>query len=104
MSEKKLEEMKEWTESLLNLQRAPSQFMVLYHLLLTGKTLTVKEISEEISITAKATERAIAKLLEKNLIQRSPFRDGGYTCDSRQVILSLLMTVSELHEDYEKRR
>ena len=64
--------------------------------------MTVKEISTELNLTPKAMERAVAKLIEKNLIQRSQFKDGGYTCDSKQVILSLLVAVSEMYEHYDK--
>jgi predicted transcriptional regulator len=68
----------------------------------TARTMSVKELSTELSLTPKATERAVAKLLEKNLIQRSPFKDGGYTCDAKQTVLSLLVTVSDIYEDYER--
>jgi predicted transcriptional regulator len=70
----------------------------------TAKTMTVKEISTELNLTPKATERAVSKLLEKNLIQRSPFKDSGYTCDAKQIMLSLLVTVSDMYEDYERAR
>lgn len=102
MSEKQLSELSDRTETLLKLRKAPSQFQVIFHLLSTARTLSVKELSTELSLTPKATERAMAKLLEKNLIQRSPFKDGGYTCDAKQIVLSLLVTVSDMYEDYEK--
>jgi len=54
-------------------------------------------------MTPKATERAVAKLVEKGLIQRAPFRQRSYTCDSRQVILGMLLTVMELQDRLEKR-
>lgn len=104
MSEKQLGEMKEKMETLLGLQRAPSQFMVFYHLLGTGKTMTVKEISEELALTPKATERAVSKLLEKDMVQRSPFREGGYNVDAKGVTLMLLVTTMELYRDHEKKR
>ncbi len=103
MSDKQLSELRERTDILLKLRKAPSQFQVLFHLLGTGRTLTVKELSTELSLTPKATERAVAKLLEKNLIQRSSFKDGGYNCDTKGIVLSLLVTVSDLYEDYERR-
>ena len=102
MSEKQLSELSDRTDTLLKLRKAPSQFQVIFHLLGTARTLSVKELSTELSLTPKATERAMAKLLEKNLIQRSPFKDGGYTCDAKQIVLSLLVTVSDMYEDFEK--
>ena len=66
--------------------------------------MSPKELSIELSLTPKATERAVAKLLEKNLIQRSPFKEGGYTCDQKQIVLALLLATSILFEDYEKRK
>ena len=102
MSENQLAELKDRTDTLLKLRKAPSQFQILFHLLGTSRTMSVKELSTELDLTPKATERAIAKLLEKNLIQRSPFKDGGYTCDAKQIMLSLLVTVSDMYEDYEK--
>jgi len=102
MSEKQLAELRDRTDTLLKLRKAPSQFQIVFHLLGTARTISVKELSIELDLTPKATERAVAKLLEKNLIQRAPFKDGGYTCDAKQIVLSLLVTVSELYEDYEK--
>lgn len=103
MSEKQLGELRERTDNLLKLQRAPSQYQILYRLIETGKTMTVGEIAADMGLTPKATERAIAKLLDKGLVQRSPFRTKSYNCDTKQLMLSLLMTVTALHEDYEKR-
>jgi predicted transcriptional regulator len=103
MSEERMGQMKELTDNLLNLQRAPSQATVFYHLLETGKTVTVKELAGELGITHKATERAVAKLLDKGLIQRNVFRERTYMCDSRKILLSLLMVTTELYQDYEKR-
>jgi predicted DNA-binding transcriptional regulator len=103
MSEEQLEQLKELNDSLLNLQRAPSQLMIFYHLLETGKTMTVKELSGELDLTPKATERAVAKLLDKGLVQRNKFRERTYMCDSRKILLSLLVVTTELYRDYEKR-
>jgi len=64
----------------------------------------VKEVASELDLTAKSAERAVAKLLEKGLLQRSTFREGTYTCDSNMIIVSLLRTVIELYEDMENRR
>jgi predicted DNA-binding transcriptional regulator len=103
MSEEQLGQLKEMTDSMLNLRKAPSQFMIFRHLLETGKTMTVKELSGELDLTPKATERAVAKLLDKGLIQRNMFREGTYMCDSRKMLLSLLMVTTELYKDYEER-
>jgi predicted DNA-binding transcriptional regulator len=103
MSEEQLKQLRELNDSLLSLQRAPSQLTIFYHLLETGKTMTVKELSGELDLTPKATERAVAKLLDKGLIQRNMFREGTYMCDSRKILLSLLVVTTELYRDYEKR-
>jgi predicted transcriptional regulator len=102
MSEKQLADLRDRTDTLLKLRKAPSQFQILFHLLGTARTMSVKELSTELKLTPKATERAVAKLLEKNLVQRSPFKDGSYTCDAKQIVLSLLITVSDMYEDYER--
>jgi DNA-binding MarR family transcriptional regulator len=103
MSDKQVAELVDRTDTLLKLRKAPSQYVILYQLLSTGRTMSVKEISTELAITPKATERGVAKLLEKNLVQRSPFKDGGYACDQKQIILSLLLATSDLYEDYQRR-
>ena len=104
MSEEQLEQLKELNDSLLNLRRAPSQLMIFYHLLETGKTMTVKELSGELDLTPKATERAVAKLLDKGLVQRNKFRERTYMCDSKKILLSLLVVTTDLYQDYEKRK
>ena len=98
MTEQEIRQSRERIETLLTLQKAPSQFSILFHLLGTGKTLTVKELSTELNQTPKATERAVAKLLDKGLIQRAPFRDGAYTCDMRDILLSLFMVITEIYD------
>ncbi len=95
---------RERTDALLRLKRAPSQELIFYYLLETGKTMTVKEIASELELTAKSAERAVAKLLEKGLIQRSTFREGTYVCDSKVIVVSLMRTIIELYEDLESRR
>jgi len=95
---------RERTEALLRLKRAPSQETIFYYILETGKTMTVKEVASELDLTAKSAERAVAKLLEKGLLQRSTFREGTYVCDSKMIVVSLLRTVIELYEDLEYRR
>jgi predicted DNA-binding transcriptional regulator len=102
MSERLVRELVEKMETLRSLRRAPSQFQVFLHLLGTGRAMTVREIANEVEITPKATERAVAKLLDKGLIQRSPFRDGSYTCDSKEIVLGLLMVTLDLQERLEK--
>ncbi len=95
---------RERTEALLRLKRAPSQETIFYYILETGKTMTVKEVASELDLTAKSAERAVAKLLDKGLLQRSTFREGTYVCDSKMIVVSLLRTVIELYEDLENRR
>ncbi len=102
MSEKQLAELGDRTDTLLKLRKARSQFQIVFHLLGTARTMSVKELSTELNLTPKATERAVSKLLEKNLVQRAPFKDGAYTCDAKQIVLSLLVTVSDMYEDYER--
>ena len=102
MSKQQMSDLREWTNTLLNLKRAPSQLAIFFHLLRTGRAMSVKEISEDIDMSQKATERAMARLLQKGLIQRTPFRDGAYTCDSRQVLLGLLQLTTEIHERLKK--
>jgi hypothetical protein len=41
--------------------------------------------------------------LEKELIQRSTFKEGTYVCESRLITMSLLRVLTELWEDYEDR-
>ena len=102
MSEKKIVELKTMMQSITSLKRAPSQHTIFLHLLGTGKTLTVKEISNEVGFTQKATERAVAKLLQKGLIKRAPFRQRSYNCDNKDIVLSILLTVTELKERLDK--
>jgi DNA-binding MarR family transcriptional regulator len=103
LSEKSLKDLRERTESLMKLKRAPSQETVFSYLLETGRTMSVREISAVLELTDKAVERAVAKLVEKGLVQRSTFREGSYECDSRLVLMSLLRVVTQLYEDYENR-
>ena len=103
MSEQLVDELKEKMGAIRSLKRAPSQYQIFFHLLGTGRTMTVREIAGEMGMTPKATERAVAKLVEKGLIQRAPFRQRSYTCDSRQVILGMLLTVMELQDRLENR-
>ena len=94
--------LKEKMETLLGLEKAPSQFAIFFHLLGTGKTMTVKEISDELALTPKATERAVSKLLEKDVVQRSPFKGGSYNVDAKGVVLTLLAATMELYKDRNK--
>ena len=104
MSIKKPGLIRERTVALLRLKRAPSQETIFYYLLETGKIMSVKEIASELDLTAKSAERAVAKLLDKGLIQRSTFREGTYIADSKIIVVSLLRTVTELYDDLESRR
>ena len=96
MSNKQLRELMDFQKNLLALQRAPSQLNIFYHLLLTGKTMTVKEIASEIGTTEKSIERAMSKLNQKGLVERSPFKEGSYTVDSKKLLGTLLLSFSEL--------
>jgi predicted transcriptional regulator len=103
MSDEKLGTLNKKMEAILGLGKAPSQNIVFFHLLGTGKTMTVGEISGEVGLTSKATERAVAKLLEKGLIQRAPFRARSYSCDSKEIIMGLLVAVQNLRERLDRR-
>lgn len=102
VSEEKISQMREKMEAVLTLSRAPSQFVVFYHLLETGRTMSVKEMSSELGLTSKATERAVAKLHDKGLIQRASFRQRSYTCDSKQILLGMLLLAMEQQERLDK--
>ena len=65
MSEEQVKELRKKMDTIKNLNRAPSQNTIFFHLLGTGRTMTVREVSGELGLTPKATERAVAKLLEK---------------------------------------
>jgi hypothetical protein len=82
MSEEKLGTLNDKMEAILVLSKAPSQKIAFFHLLGTGKT---------------------AKLLEKGLIQRAPFRARSYSCDSKEILLGMLVTVQKLKERLDKR-
>jgi len=103
LSNKKQVNLRERTDALMRLKRAPSQETIFNYLLETGKVLAVREIAAELNLTDKAAERAVAKLLEKGLIQRSTFREGTYVCDSRPILLTMLRILTTLYEDYEER-
>ncbi|MGD2142083.1 MAG: hypothetical protein PVH79_01230 [Candidatus Bathyarchaeota archaeon] len=103
MSQEMVEKLREKMKHILGLKRAPSQSVVFFHLLGTGKTLMVSEIAGDVGFTPKATERAVAKLLDKELIQRSPFRAQSYTADSKEVLLGLILVVGDLKECLEKK-
>ena len=103
MSEQQVKELVEKMGTIRNLPKAPSQYQVFLHLLGSGRTMTVRELSSELGMTPKATERAVAKLLEKDLIQRSPFRQRSYTCDSKEILLGMLTTIVDLQDRLEKR-
>jgi len=103
MSEQQVNELGEKIGAIRKLNKAPSQYQIFLHLLGSGRTMTVRELAGELGMTAKATERAVAKLVEKDLIQRSPFRQRSYTCDSKQVLLGMLLTLMELEERLKKR-
>ncbi|MCW3979685.1 MAG: MarR family transcriptional regulator [Candidatus Bathyarchaeota archaeon] len=90
-------------DKIRDLTKAPSQYRVFLRLLGSGRTMTVSELAGELGMTSKATERAVAKLLEKDLIQRSPFRQRSYTCDSKDILLGMLLTLVDLQDRLEKK-
>lgn len=103
MSEEMVKKLGNKMDSIFKLTRAPSQNMIFLHLLGTGRTMTVKEISGELGFTQKAAERAVAKLLEKELIQRASFRHRSYNCDNKEILLGLLLNLNELQDRLEKK-
>lgn len=103
VTEEKIGDMRAKMDAIQRLDRAPSQHQIFLHLLGTGRTMPVKEISGELGMTSKATERAVAKLLEKGLIQKAPFRQSAYTCDSKQLVVAMLLAITELRERLGKR-
>ena len=98
MSEEKLNELKSKLDAIMGLKRAPSQYQIFLYLLGSGRTLTVKEVANELGMTPKATERAIAKLVSKDLIQRATFRAQSYSCDSKEIQLGMLLTIIDIQE------
>ena len=104
MSKELLEEYRNKTEQIMTLKRAPSQFSVFIFLLESGKIMSVREISESLQLTPKATERAVSKLVDKGLVKRSTFREASYTVDSNQILLSLLLNSITLNEALQSQR
>ncbi|MBD3204805.1 MarR family transcriptional regulator [Candidatus Bathyarchaeota archaeon] len=102
MSEEKISKYNEKMENLLSLGRAPSQFSVFLFLLESGRIMTVREVSEHLDLTTKATERAIAKLVDKGLVMRSTFREASYKVDSNELMVSFLLAITELYDMYQK--
>lgn len=102
MSEEKISKYNEKMENLLSLGRAPSQFSVFLFLLESGRIMTVREVSEHLALTTKATERAIAKLVDKGLVMRSTFREASYKVDSNELMVSFLLAITELYDMYQK--
>lgn len=103
MSGEQVEELNERMDAIRKLRKAPSQFKIFLHLLGIGRSMTVKEIAADLDLTQKATERAIAKLFDKGLIQRVSFGRRSYTCDSNQILLGILLSVTDLMDRLEKR-
>jgi len=102
MSEEKISAYKEKMDNLLNLGRAPSQFSVFLFLLESGRIMSVREVSEHLELTTKATERAIAKLVDKGLVIRSTFREASYKVDSNELMISFLLAITELYDMNQK--
>ena len=104
MSEGFLRRLQEMTQHLLTLNKSPSQFKILFHLFSMGRSLKAEEIANDLKITRKAVERALARLYEKGLVRRSSFRRGAYYCDLRSFTLCILFFCSDLHAQYLKER
>ena len=102
MSEEKISAYKEKMDNLLTLGRAPSQFSVFLFLLESGRIMSVREVSEHLELTTKATERAIAKLVDKGLVIRSTFREASYKVDSNELMISFLLAITELYDMNQK--
>ena len=103
MTEEQVSGLKNMMDEIAKLTKAPSQMQVFYHLLGTGRSMSVKELSTELSLTPKATERAVAKLVDKELIQRASFRQRSYTCDSKQILLGLLVNQTDLKDRLDRK-
>jgi len=103
MTEEQVSGLKNMMDEIAKLTKAPSQMQVFYHLLGTGRSMSVKELSTELSLTPKATERAVAKLVDKELIQRASFRQRSYTCDSKQILLGLLVNQTDLKDQLDRK-
>ncbi|TRO48895.1 hypothetical protein E2P65_02060 [Candidatus Bathyarchaeota archaeon] len=103
MTEEQVSGLRNMMEEIAKLSKAPSQMQVFYHLLRTGRSMSVKELSTELSLTPKATERAVAKLAEKTLIQRASFRQRSYTCDSKEILLGMLVNLTDLRDRLERK-
>jgi len=103
MSEEKIKSLANKMQAIRGLKRAPSQYQIFLFILSTGRTITVRELSSELGTTPKATERAVAKLLSKGLIQRATFRAQSYACDSKDIMLSMLLTINDLQNRLDKK-
>ena len=103
MSKEKIEELSDKMEAINGLKRAPSQYQIFLFLLGSGRTLTVKEVANELGMTSKATERAIAKQVDKSLIQRATLRAQSYSCDSKEILLGMLLFLTDINERLSKK-
>jgi len=103
MSDEKIQSLTDKMEAIRGLKRAPSQYQIFLFMLSSGRPITVRELSSELGTTPKATERAVAKLLSKGLIQRSTFRVQSYSCDSKDIMLSMLLTINDLQNRLDKK-
>jgi len=103
MSEEKIKSLTDKMGAIRGLKRAPSQYQIFLFILSSGRTITVRELSSELGTTPKATERAVAKLLSKGLIQRATFRAQSYSCDSKDIMLSMLLTINDLQNRLDKK-
>lgn len=103
MSDEKIKSLTDKMDAIRSLNRAPSQFQIFLFMFSSGRTMTVRELSSELGNTTKATERAVAKLLSKGLLQRATFRAQSYVCDVKDIMLSMLITINDLQNRLDKK-
>ena len=96
------EDVKEAVEALLRLPRAPTQLKVLFYLLESGRSMTIKEMAERLGMTRKAVERAVDKLHKKGLVERSRYMEGHYRCSIRKMVTYLIAACTELRRSLEE--
>jgi len=98
-----LKNLNEMKNNLSTLYRSPSQLNILLHIISSGKSLKVSEITKSLKMTHKSVERALAKLYTKGLVQRSSFRKGAYHCNLRHLILCNLLTYFDIVHDLKQK-
>ena len=96
------EDIREAVEALLRLPKAPTQLKILFYLLESGRSMTIKELSERLGMTRKAVERAVDKLHKKGLVERSRYMGGHYRCSVRRMVSYLIFACTELRRSLEE--